>query len=161
MKKLVAILGLMALWPPAASWAQVYPPNDKGVSFGQWFTIVKDLDANKKFWTILGGKPIKIDGLDVMKFPGILIFMKQGTPTGGTEGSPISHVGFGAGDTNGLVDKWEAAGVEIDWRGTSPLNGEPTGHFFTPDGIELEITTERGVPPYPRLPPGIEMESNH
>ncbi len=103
MKRLISVATLGLLWLLGASWAQVYAPNDKGVTFGQWYTIVRDVDATKRFWAILGATPIKIDEIDVMKFPGILIFLKQGTPSGGTEGSPISHVGFGALEVEALL----------------------------------------------------------
>jgi catechol 2,3-dioxygenase-like lactoylglutathione lyase family enzyme len=142
-------------------WAQVYPPNEMGVSFGQWYAIAKDVEATKKFWLILGGTPIKIDGIDVIKYPGILVFLKQGTPSGGSVGTGLNHVGFGVANVPDSVAKWQAAGMKIDRIGTSPLNGKHTGHMDTPDGIELEITEESGADPYPMLPPNISIESNH
>src|SRR5581483_676056 len=120
-----------------ASAAHLYPPNDAGVTFGHWHMIVKNLEASKKFWTTLGGVPIKIDGIDVMKFPGVFVFLEQGQPGGGSYGSAINHVGFGALNVDKLLDKWEDAGIEIDWRGISPLNGEHTGHIFTAEGVEV------------------------
>ena len=114
MKKLIAILSLVLFLPPTVSWAQVAAPRESGVSLGQWYTIVKDVDAAKKFWMILGGSPIKVDGMDVVKFPGVLIFLKQGTPTGGSVGTPVNHVGFEVQNVMESVDKWLAAGVTID-----------------------------------------------
>ena len=71
MKKTLGILLLLVLWPLAASRARLLPPNAEGVSMGQWYTIVRDVDAAKKFWTLMGGTSIKIDGMDVIKFPGL------------------------------------------------------------------------------------------
>jgi catechol 2,3-dioxygenase-like lactoylglutathione lyase family enzyme len=159
-KKLIAIMSLFLWLPVTASWAQLSAPNESGVSLGQWYTIVKDVDAAKKFWIILGGSPIKVDGLDVVKFPGVLIFLKQGTPSGGSVGSPVNHVGFEVQNVMESVDKWLAAGVTIGWVGTSPLNGQRTAHFDTPDGLELEIV-QAGAYPYPSLAPNHAMESNH
>ena len=142
-------------------WAQVYAPNEQGASFAQWYTIVRDVDATKKFWLILGGTPIKIDGIEVMKFPGVLVFLKQGTPSGGSVGTGLNHVGFGVANVPESVAKWQAAGMKITRIGTSPLNGKHTGHMDTPDGLELEITEESGADSYPMLPSGISIESNH
>ena len=75
------MLALAALWPLQQSSAQTYPPNDAGVSLGQFYTIVRDVDATKKFWGGYGGKEMKIDGVDVMKFPGVLVFLSPGTPS--------------------------------------------------------------------------------
>lgn len=82
MNKLVLTLSLLGAWPLSVSWAQLAPPNDAGVAVGQWHTIVRDIDASKKFWTLMGGRAIRIDGVDVMKFPGVLVFLTQGSPTG-------------------------------------------------------------------------------
>ena len=161
MKQLMSVLSVLLVLPLAPMWAQVYAPNQQGVSLGQWYTIVRDVDATKKFWLILGGTPIKIDGVDVMKFPGVLVFLKQGTPSGGSVGTGLNHVGFGVANVPESVAKWQAAGMKITRIGTSPLNGKHTGHMDTPDGLELEITEESGADPYPTLPAGISIESNH
>src|SRR5579863_135229 len=94
MRRLICVLSCAVLLPPAASWAQLEPPNDAGVSLGHFHTLVRDVDATKKFWTVLGGKPIQIDGTEVMKFPGVFIFLTPGTPSAGSYGSVVNHVGF-------------------------------------------------------------------
>ena len=55
MKTFLPILSVVALCPLATAWAQLEPPNEAGVAFGQFHTIVRDVDATKKFWTTLGG----------------------------------------------------------------------------------------------------------
>ena len=160
MKKLLVVLCSAILLPLSAAWAQLAAPNESGVSLGQWYTIVRDVNAAKKFWTIIGGSPVKIDGMDAVKFPGVLIFLKQGTPSGGSVGTPVNHVGFEVQNVMESVDKWLAAGITIGWVGTSPLNGQRTAHFDTPDGLELEIT-QAGAYPYPSLALNHSIESNH
>jgi len=161
MKRLSLLLFVLTpLWPLISAHAQTFGPNEAGVSFGQYYTIVRDINATKKFWTILGGTAIKIDGLDVMKFPGVLIFLTQGTPTGGSVGTTVNHIGFEVDNIVETLKRWEGEGIKIDRIGTSPLNGHHTGHFDSPDGIELEIT-EAGGAPYPPLPSGVTIMSNH
>ena len=161
MKRLISIVSLVALWPLAVSWAQVYAPNKAGVSMGQWYTIVKDVDATKKFWMVFGGKPIKIDDTEVMKFPGVLIFMKQGTPTGPSVGTAVNHVGFGVPDAAKELAAWKALGGKTSEVRNSPLNGQHTGDVVSPDELTVEFTEENGIAPYPQLPPNTLIESNH
>jgi len=160
MKRLSLLLFGLTFWTSDAAHAQTFAPNEAGVSFGQYYTIVRDVNATKKFWAILGGTAIKIDGLDAMKFPGVLIFLKQGVPTGGSVGTSVNHIGFEVDNIVDTLKEWEAQGIKIDKIGTSPLNGHHTGHFDSPDGVELEIT-EAGGAPYPPLPAGVTIMSNH
>jgi catechol 2,3-dioxygenase-like lactoylglutathione lyase family enzyme len=161
MKKLICILTLTVLWLPAASWAQLYAPNDMGISLGQWYTLAPDVEAAKKFWAVLGGTPIQVDGVAVMKFPGVLVFVAKGTPTGGSVGTGVNHVGFGVPNVLDIVAKLQAAGYKVNRVSNSPLNGQHVSQLTNPEGVEVEITEEAGVDPYPRIADGLTIESNH
>jgi len=161
MKKLICILALTVLCLPAASWAQLYAPNEWGVSLGQWYTLAPDVEAAKKFWAVLGGTPIQIDGTAVMKFPGVLVFVAKGTPTGPSVGTGINHVGFGVPNVLDMVAKLQAAGYKVNRVSNSPLNGQHVSQLTNPEGVEVEITEEAGVDPYPRIADGLTIESNH
>ena len=150
MKRLISVLSLVVLWPLAASWAQLYPPNEAGVSLGHWHTIVRDMEATKKFWIAVGGTPIKIDDTEVMKFPGVFIFLTPGTPSGGSDGTVVNHVGIEVPNRKDALAKWHAAGVEMR-----------EGHLHTPDELLIEISEEGGVVPYPRMPPNVSVASIH
>src|SRR6266849_398188 len=94
MKRLVLTLMIMSSLPAASLKAQLYPPNEAGVSMGAWHTIVRDIDTTKKWWELWGGKPMKIDGVDVMKFRGVLVFMVKGQPNGPSIDHFIDHIAF-------------------------------------------------------------------
>jgi catechol 2,3-dioxygenase-like lactoylglutathione lyase family enzyme len=159
--RLICILTITLLGPLAACWAQLYPPNELGVSLGQWYTIAPNVEAAKKFWAVLGGTPLQVDGIDVMKFPGVLVFIAKGTPSGPSVGTGVNHVGFGVPNVLNMVTKLEAAGYKVARVGNSPLNGQHVAQLANPDGVEVELTEEAGVDPYPRLPDGLSIESNH
>jgi hypothetical protein len=53
-KRLVLVLSFAVVWPGVATWAQVLVPNEVGVSMGQWHTIVRNVEATKKFWVLVG-----------------------------------------------------------------------------------------------------------
>ena len=56
MKKIGFVLALAFLCAAPQSRAQLRAPNEMGVSMGHWHTIVRDVDATKKSWTILSGR---------------------------------------------------------------------------------------------------------
>jgi predicted enzyme related to lactoylglutathione lyase len=128
---------------------------------GQWHTIAPDVESAKKFWAVLGGKAIQVDGIAVMKFPGVLVFITKGNPTGGSVGTGVNHVGFGVPSVLDVVAKLEAAGYKVHRVSKSPLNGQPVSQLTNPEGVEVELTEEAGVDPYPRIAEGLMIESNH
>src|SRR6478736_3280206 len=78
---LIALL-LSILTVPA--WAQLSAPNAMGVAMGHLHYVVRDVQANKKFWIALGGRPLKVGAVDVVAFPDVLVFLSQGESSGGT-----------------------------------------------------------------------------
>ena len=130
MKRL--ILPLMVLWLSTVSWAQVLPPNEAGVSIGSWHTIVKDVEAAKRFWILLGGTPLKLDETEVMKFPGVLVFLTPGSPSATNKGTAMDHPGFNVRNGDELMAKMKVAGVKV----------EPNAlgyNLYSPDDLKVEI----------------------
>ncbi len=71
-------LAVLALTP---AFAQLAPPNDAGVTLGHIHLVVKDVDAQKRFWTeMMGGTPVMNDRLEMIRFPGVYILLRQGEP---------------------------------------------------------------------------------
>jgi len=131
---------------PVCSKAQLAPTNERGVTMGHWHSIVLDVEASKKFWMLFGAEPITIDGTAVMKLPGILIFLTQGTSTGSTMGTSLNHVGLRVSNGKDLKDRLKAAGVKED--PTDPVTGRPGfwkpglrgwGNVYSADGLKIEI----------------------
>jgi catechol 2,3-dioxygenase-like lactoylglutathione lyase family enzyme len=133
---LFIFLGL--LLPTSASWAQILAPNDSGVSMGSWHTLARDVETSKKFWLLLGGTPLKIDGTEVVKFPGVLVFLQPGSPIGGdgNMGCAVDHPGFSMKNGEEFLAKLKNAGVKID-----PIEGRgpDSGYISTPDGLRIEM----------------------
>ena len=111
--------------------AQLSAPNKAGVSMGHLHYHVRDVEANKKFWTALGGQATKVGGVDVMKFPGVLVFLAGGSPNGGTDGSVLNHVAFRVPS----LSKVAAAGLTV-----VPVAGFPgVASVMTPEGERVEL----------------------
>src|SRR5262247_3680061 len=103
MRRRLAILICAVLSPVAVPQAEGPVSSAADVAMSHWHTIVRDVDATKRFWTLMGATPIKVDGIDVMKFPGVLVFLHKGEPSGSTMGSRIDHVGFNVVNGDKLV----------------------------------------------------------
>jgi hypothetical protein len=146
LSKSALILAASILLTPLRSQAQLAPPNDKGVTMGQWHTIVRDVEASKKFWMLFGAQPINIDGVAVMKLPGILIFLTPGMPMGSTMGTSLNHIGLRVSNGKELKDRLKAADVKSD--PSDPVTGRPGfwkpglrswGDVYSDDGLKIEI----------------------
>jgi catechol 2,3-dioxygenase-like lactoylglutathione lyase family enzyme len=118
--------------------AQLPAPNAAGVSAGHDIFSVSDLDAANHFWTVLGGEPATLGPLKLMKFPGVLFFIRKGDGKGGTEGSTIDSIGFKVKNLKESLAKWEAAGVK-------PMPGGTAKQVFLmgPDQVKVRITEDR------------------
>jgi catechol 2,3-dioxygenase-like lactoylglutathione lyase family enzyme len=115
--------------------AQVAAPNDAGIAMGQVGTIVRDVDATKKFWALLGGTPLKVDGVDVIKFPGVLVFLRKGEPAGGSMGTTVDHPGFHVPNGQEFLEKMKSAGVKVEFN----PRAAGLGYIYSPDDLRIEI----------------------
>jgi catechol 2,3-dioxygenase-like lactoylglutathione lyase family enzyme len=141
MRKVLAFFGVAFLWFIPASQAQLAVPNRAGVAMGHLHYYVRDVEADKKFWMTLGGKPTKFGTTDVIKFPDVLILLTQRESSGGTEGSALNHVAFKVPNINAVLATLKAAGYEMEEPrpGVTPANAQ----VYTPDHDRVEIFQEQ------------------
>jgi catechol 2,3-dioxygenase-like lactoylglutathione lyase family enzyme len=143
MKTIILILSLAALLSAGSARAQLAAPNETGVSMGHVHLVVQDLDAAKHFWTAMGGSPAKLGANEVMKFPGVLILMRKGEPSGGSVGSVVNHIGFKVANIQESMAKWKASGLKIE-----PGTRAGQCYLTTPDDLVrieiLEDTSQTG-----------------
>ncbi len=116
---------------PASAGAQSASPNKAGVSMGHLHYVVKDVEANKRFWVTLGGKPVSEGSGVWVSFPDVLIYLEQGESTGGTEGSIVNHVAFRVQSFATV----EAAGLKV----ARLANFPGVGSTMTPEGERIEL----------------------
>ncbi len=135
---LAALIGLTA----APMLAQLAPiTGNRGSSMGHIHLVVKDVDAQRKFWVAFGGKPVKNGSLDLIEFPGAYIMLRQGEPTGGTVGSVVNHIGFNVKNLADSVATWKAAGLNPE-AGANPIQF----WIMTSDGVRIEILEDKTIP---------------
>jgi catechol 2,3-dioxygenase-like lactoylglutathione lyase family enzyme len=142
MRTLISALWLASFVAPGAALAQAFPPNEAGVTMGHLHLNSVDVEANKKIFVGLGGTAIKPGDFEIVRFPGVAVFLhlrETGTrPTGGTDGSVVNQVGFVVKDVPDFVAKWKAAGVPVQ-----PGNKPDQAYVTTTDGLKIEILQDK------------------
>ena len=142
MKKIIsmlAILALAAVLPAIPARAQLADPGSVGVAMGHVHFAVQDMDAAKKFWTAIGGKPAaKLGANEVVKFPGVLVLIRKAMdPTAGTVGSVVNHIGFLVPNVAETRAKWQSAGLMME--PPNPANPKQIYVHSPDDLVRVEI----------------------
>lgn len=143
MRKLISTLTMIWMLSAGTAWAQTFPPNAAGVSMGHWHLNTIDVEANKKIFVALGGTAMKAGDFEVVRFPGVVVYLHQRnlTPsTGGTVGSVVNHVGFIVKDVQQSVAAWKAAGVAVLPGGNGRTD---QAYVVTPDELRIEILEDK------------------
>jgi catechol 2,3-dioxygenase-like lactoylglutathione lyase family enzyme len=128
--RIMFVIAALVLGADVAS-AQLAAPNSAGVAMGHLHYRVRDVDANERFWTALGGTPIRIGAERAVKFADVFVFLTQGDWSGLSEGAVVNHVAFRVPSFGQL----EKAGIKVE-----RLAGFPgVGNTATPEGERVEL----------------------
>jgi len=145
---LMAGLGLAGVSAPAG--AQLAPGP---VVYGHHHLIVTSVEAQKKFWVdALGGTAAKLATSDAVVFTNVIVLFRQGTPTGGSKGTSVNHIGFGVPDIRATMAKLKAAGYPAITRAEMPPSQEvkddlayianqntSVAYVMAPDDVKVEL----------------------
>jgi catechol 2,3-dioxygenase-like lactoylglutathione lyase family enzyme len=152
--------------PPAR--AQLLAAKDGPVVYGHHHLTVANVEAHRKFWVeALGGTAAKLGTNEAVKFPNVIVMFRQGTPTGGTKGTSVNHVGFTVPDIRAALARLKAAGFPdvtkaeapstypvVDGVATVPATKGLIAFIMAPDDVKVELTEAKGTP-------GIAMHHVH
>ena len=133
------------------AWAQLAPQNPDGVTMGHVHLAVKDVAAQRSFWTdIMGGKLVKNGAIELIEFPGVYIMLRQSNDATPPDGAVLDHFGFVVRDMPAMLAKWKAHNLK-----TTPTENPNEVYVWAPDGVRVEVY---GVP---TLATPIEMNHLH
>jgi catechol 2,3-dioxygenase-like lactoylglutathione lyase family enzyme len=146
-KTFSALVCAILLLPAASSRAQLASPNAEGVAMGHLHYVVRDVDANRRFWVALGGASRESGGAHAVAFPDVLVVLSQGEPSGGSNGSVVNHVAFKVRSLAAL----ETAGLKVTY-----VRQFPGVAFVTsPEGERIELFEETSPNLVFTLDPGV------
>jgi catechol 2,3-dioxygenase-like lactoylglutathione lyase family enzyme len=138
-----------------AALAQLPPPNEAGVGMGHLHVLVRDVEAQRKFWVeVMGAAPVKFGSMEAMKFPDVIVMIRKGEPAGGTKGSVVNHLGFKVRDIKSSVARMKAAGANFVTQ-TEVSGGRAKGDYWYnepqkahqafvmgPEEVKIELTED-------------------
>ena len=120
--------------------AQVVPFTS-GAAMGHLHLNVHDMDAQKQFWVKqMGATPIVVANIEIMKIPGVLVFLKKAEPTGGSIESTVQHIGFKVRDLKGYTKTMRDAGFSVE----DNVNGVQA-FVMGPDKIKIELSEDKAL----------------
>lgn len=139
MNRRLAIALLSTAAAPRVALTQLALPGAAGVSMGHLHTLVKDLAAGRRLWVEgLGAQPVMLGPMELLKFPGVFVALREAEPSGGTEGSTVNHLGFVVRDLAAAEARWKAAGGE-----TYQTRPNPNQVFLRlPGELKVELTED-------------------
>jgi len=143
-RTLIPALWLITGLATASAWAQPLPPSEAGVTMGHWHLNCGDVDANRKIFLALGGTAFKLGTFEIVKFPGVYIYlnMPQGAPpsAGGNDGAVVNQVGVAVQNVEETTARLKVSGVPVQ----PGINGRSDQAFVTlPDGLSIEILEDK------------------
>lgn len=154
---LAPISALVVLGVAPMALAQLTAASQGPVVYGHHHLTVTSIEESNKFWVdTLGGEKVAAGDLQFVRFPNVLVFMREAPPTGATKGSTVNHLGFSVPSTRAMVEKVRAAGYPIVTRdelppalevdnGLAHIADQDTYIAFamTPDGVKVEFVEDR------------------
>jgi catechol 2,3-dioxygenase-like lactoylglutathione lyase family enzyme len=141
MKKLLTLLAV-GVFSASPVCAQLVEPNQIGARMGHMHLAVRDVEAQKQFWTsVLGGTIVKNGPLELIQFPGVYVMLRKADDPPPSAGSVVNHFGFVVRDMKAALARWKAANVKIE-----PTENPNEVYVVGPDAVRVEVYGEPAIP---------------
>src|SRR5438093_8268186 len=108
---ILALCGILML-SAGTAWGQAFPPNEVGVTMGHWHLNTRNIEATRKIFMAMGGAEVPGDNARV-RFPGVLVILREQARTGGTVGSVGDHVALTSPKGQASEDRVEVAAWSV------------------------------------------------
>ncbi len=110
----LVLLFMLAFGAASSASAQLLAAKEGRIVYGHHHINATSVDAHRKFWVeALGGTAMKVGTTEIVKFPNVLVFLRERAPTGGTKGTTVNHIGFQVPDIRRALERVRAAGFPI------------------------------------------------
>jgi catechol 2,3-dioxygenase-like lactoylglutathione lyase family enzyme len=136
MRALLIVIVVLVCAAPAT--AQLGERNQLGLRMGHVHLLVRDVDAQKRFWTdVMGATLVRNGPLELLELPGVYVMLTQAEDPPPPLGGIVDHFGFIVKDFPAALARWKAAGV-----GIQPTENPNEVHLLAPDGVRVEVYGE-------------------
>jgi catechol 2,3-dioxygenase-like lactoylglutathione lyase family enzyme len=145
LKQIGTITALCLAIAASPSRAQLLAAKDAPVAYGHHHLNVTDISTSLKFFAdTLGGTPLTVAGRQMVKFPNVLVILRQQPPTGGSKGSSVDHLGFSVPNLRTALDKLKANGYRIVTNEEAPAPWVVTDDIGRQAGRDIAIAFTMG-----------------
>jgi catechol 2,3-dioxygenase-like lactoylglutathione lyase family enzyme len=148
----------IALVGAPASFAQLTAASQGPVAYGHHHLNVTNVEDAKRFWIdTLGGESKQFGPNAIASFPNVHVFLREQTPTGGTKGTTVNHIGFSVPDLRATLAEIRDAGYPVVTREELPPAlevvddiahvanpGIDIAFVMGPDDVKIEIVENPG-----------------
>jgi catechol 2,3-dioxygenase-like lactoylglutathione lyase family enzyme len=125
MRRHLVAAAAICLMADAPVSTQITAIKDGPIVYGHHHLTVSSFEAARRFWVdTLGAKSSTLATTRFFVLPNVLIFVNERTPTGGSKGTTVNHVGFQVPDIRAAVDRVKAAGYPVITRAELPAQYE-------------------------------------
>ena len=135
---------------------QLQAARDHPFAVGHHHLNVTDIGAHRKFWgEMLGAAFRRFGESDVVVLENALLFLRLQTPSGGSDGSTVNHLGYRVPDLHGLAERLKSAGYEVITTdvvttATEDVHYNPDQDVHLafvrgPDGVRVELMENKEV----------------
>lgn len=146
MKQLLTLLFTLTL--VQQSHGQLASPDSNGIRFGHVHLNVSNVEEHAALWTEhFGGEQIALGSQVAIKYPNMLLVLREQEPTMGSRATVMDHFGFKVRDIQTFIDKWEAAGLEMG-RVFTGAEGQTNAYVTFPGGAYVELQEDLSLPDY-------------
>mgnify|MGYP000043869138 CR=1 FL=1 len=142
--KRLAFLFLLFV-PLHAGHAQLATPNENGIRFGHVHLNVPDAEQHAALWEEhFGGVRTMLGSQIAIRFPNMLLVLREQEPTMGSQLTVMDHFGFKVRNIKSFIDKWEAAGLEMG-RVFVGAERQTNAYLTFPGGTYVELQEDQGL----------------
>ena len=85
--------------------AQLFAADEGPISIGHHHLNITDLEAQRSFWTALGGVEKKNGPIVYFEFPNLILAVTERDPSGGSLESSVNHIGLQVPDVAALIER--------------------------------------------------------
>lgn len=134
---------ILAWYTPA--FAQLAVPSAAGLTYGHVHLNVTDTAEHQRLWVEhFGAEVVEKGPLTALKFPNMIILLRENPPTAGSRETVMDHFGFKVRNIESFLAGWRAAGFEVESEFIG-AEGQKNAYVMMPDDVYVELQEDQSL----------------